>query len=359
MEPAPEDNLVQEELASVAPTRPRRIIDRIIKIARAEEDLRRALVILLVGDLTSVSVEILVAEFARSYDLPDGLFEVHRLCPTDFLVVFDNEATAIRVYNNGVPVQLASCMMHFRRWSRLAKATGVVLPRLVSVELRGIPAHAWELETAEHLLDEWCWVRELLPDTGQQRDYSVFRLLAWCSEPEHIPAAIDLVIVEPPTMFEENPPVKRGLEYPIEIAVAPAPVAEPPQAGQGPPPPPPTDKDEDSGRRRRRRDSRSPPAPSRSPRGGSPIRGKAPRLSVHARLGPKSMVEGHVADSNLEAEIEEGKVLQPASEVDPFVDDLAASVINPSSGVCIEASERIMTDFEFELGNPTPVASLV
>jgi hypothetical protein len=20
----------------------------------------------------------------------------------------------------------------------------------------GIPAHAWELETAEHLLDEWC-----------------------------------------------------------------------------------------------------------------------------------------------------------------------------------------------------------
>jgi hypothetical protein len=56
-------------------------------------------------------------------------------------------------------------MLVFRRWSRLRNASVVVLPSLVDVELKGIPAHAWELETAKHLLDEWCWVRGLHPDT--------------------------------------------------------------------------------------------------------------------------------------------------------------------------------------------------
>ena len=58
---------------------------------------------------------------------------------------------------------------------------------------------------AEHLLDEWCWIRTLHPDTVDRRDYSTFRLSAWCSQPEKIPAAMELVIVKPPA------PVVRSL----------------------------------------------------------------------------------------------------------------------------------------------------
>jgi hypothetical protein len=96
----------------------------------------------------------------------------------------------------------------------------VALLSLINVELQGIPAHTWELETAEHLLDEWCWIRNLHPDTVNRRDYSVFRCTAWSSRPDLIPADMDLaIVVEPPVPVEEDPPVKRALEYPIQIMV--------------------------------------------------------------------------------------------------------------------------------------------
>ncbi|CAD6239004.1 unnamed protein product [Miscanthus lutarioriparius] len=63
----------------------------------------------------------------------------------------------------------------------------------------------------EHLLDEWGWVRELHPATIDRKDYSVFRLKAWCSQPELIPTTLDLDIVEPPIQVEDFPPVKRAL----------------------------------------------------------------------------------------------------------------------------------------------------
>ena len=112
----------------------------------------------------------------------------------------------------------------------------MVLPSLVDVELSGIPAHAWELDLAEHMLDEWCWVCELHPDTVDQRDYSSFRLKAWCSQPELIPMELELVIVEPPLLHEEDPPRKRALKYDIKIASS---WALAPGVDEAPPPPPP------------------------------------------------------------------------------------------------------------------------
>lgn len=104
------------------------------------------------------------------------------------------------------------------------------------MELGGIPAHAWELETAEHLLDEWCWVRALHPSTVNRQDYSSFKLSAWCSTPEHIPAEKALAIVEPSTMSEEGEEAKQALEYSIKIKVADA--SRVPVGGLSPPPPP-------------------------------------------------------------------------------------------------------------------------
>jgi hypothetical protein len=77
-------------------------------------------------------------------------------------------------------------------------------------------------EESRHMLGNWrrqntCWMGGVLSGsytrirwrTVARRDYSVFRLSVWCTRPDLIPPAMDLVIVEPPIMVEEEPPVKR------------------------------------------------------------------------------------------------------------------------------------------------------
>ena len=155
------------------PPWPRRIIDHSARMDRAEEELRCALSMLVVGDISAVPVDGLAAELARRYDLPAALMTIHRPRPSELLLVFSTEEDGVRVYNDGRPIQLPQVMLHCRCWSRLRNATSVTLPHLVDIEIRGVPTHVWELETAEHLLDEWCWIHALHPDTVERRDYCV------------------------------------------------------------------------------------------------------------------------------------------------------------------------------------------
>jgi hypothetical protein len=55
-------------------------------------------------------------------------------------------------------------------WTRFLHSTAASLPYAVEVELCGIPAHAWEVSTAEQLLDEFCWVSDSYLDTATHRD---------------------------------------------------------------------------------------------------------------------------------------------------------------------------------------------
>lgn len=254
------------------------IIDRSARIARVEDELCNTLSVVIVGDTTNLSVDVLVAELARHHEPLIESLEFHRLCRDEGLLVLPDESTATRIYNDGRPLRLPPFILCFQRWSRFGKAFAVVLPSLIDIELSGISAHAWELETAEHLLDEWCWVRELHPDTIDRRDYSSFRLKAWCYDPELIPADMELVIVEPPVLVEEVPPLKRALKYDIKIKFALASTG----VDDVPPPPPPPREDSDQGRRRRRRQTHA----SLEPASGAVFR----RLSS----GPVSGV--HVAD---------------------------------------------------------------
>jgi hypothetical protein len=67
-------------------------------------------------------------------------------------------------------------------------------------------------------------------------DITPFRLKAWCEHPELVPAAMDLIIVEPPVSLEVAEPLKRGLCYPIKISMTPVP-RESPSGGLCPRPP--------------------------------------------------------------------------------------------------------------------------
>lgn len=278
----------------------------------------------MIGGLSVVLVDVLAIELASHFELPAGSLEFHQFSETDLLLVLPDEATVVRMFNGGRPFQLPPVTLHFRRWSWFMKATGITLPTLIEIELKGIPTHAWELETAEHLLDEWCWVRKLHQDTLQRKDYSSFKLMAWCLRPELVPTAMDLVIVEPLVLVEEDPPVKRGLEYPIDIIVS----TNRDTHDEDLPPPAPSDDGHDAKRRRRRRRSRSldnhPRSPARVHSGG------APSTLVHARLGPRLAVAHRMM----------GEAQQREEKSSSMSSDAKASVVVSPLAFPLEAAQR-------------------
>ena len=90
-------------------------------------------------------------------------------------------------------------------------AEGETMRYRVLLEIRGIPAHAWDLETVTKLLGDDCVPCTIPPATEGQRD--VFRLTAWCSSPSSIPPLIDLVIPEPAVAGGNDEQAQRGLCY--------------------------------------------------------------------------------------------------------------------------------------------------
>ncbi|KAF0936042.1 hypothetical protein E2562_038349 [Oryza meyeriana var. granulata] len=184
-----------------------------------EEDLRRALVVVVVGSRPPFSEEAIVAEVCKAHDLEPSSLELLRAGVEVYLLVLPDEATTTLVFNDGRPIIAESFRLFFRRWTRFTASTGAVPLHLVDVSISGIPPHAWELATAKQLLDEGCWIREVHQETASRRD--CFRLTTWCCDPGLIPPAMDLCIVEPPVDMEETPPVRQALQYPVEIKVAP------------------------------------------------------------------------------------------------------------------------------------------
>lgn len=69
---------------------------------------------------------------------------------------------------------------------------------LVDLKIDGIPTHAWDLEIVEELLGKACIVEFIAPETSHHFDLSIFKLSAWCIEPELVPVARQLWVLEPP-----------------------------------------------------------------------------------------------------------------------------------------------------------------
>lgn len=83
-----------------------------------------------------------MAKLARRYELPFESLEFHHLSLDDGVMIFLDEEAAIRVYNEGRPLQLPPYIVCFRWWSRLKNTSVVVRPSSIDVVLSGIPTHA-------------------------------------------------------------------------------------------------------------------------------------------------------------------------------------------------------------------------
>jgi hypothetical protein len=157
---------------------------------------------------------------ARCYDITAQSMSIMKVAPEDFLLLWPDVKTADRVLNKGLPLPGPGFTLFFKRWTRLALASGAVLPSSVEIELRGIPAHAWDRSTVQQILKGVCWIQSAHPDSEARRDLSVFRVLAWCLQPNIVLATVNLFIPEA-TAEVETLLSKRGLAYPLAISVVP------------------------------------------------------------------------------------------------------------------------------------------
>jgi hypothetical protein len=247
---------------------------------RAEE-LDRAIVLNVTVAINEAVEEAILANFARRLELVHDSLSLCRLGPASFLLILPSLEMADRAYDGGRIVNLSpTTKIHVMRWSRfLNSSVTASLPFHVEIEVSGIPAHAWELESVQALLNEWCWIADLHPDCERQRE--VFKVIAWCSSLSSIPREFKLQIVDPVT--SDGGMLRRSLVYPIRVSVK---VLDRPNLLQSlQPSPPPVEDDPDQGRRRRRRRSRRSSFGINAP-GKSSTTAVLPRASVHQRLGP-------------------------------------------------------------------------
>lgn len=253
--------------------RPRRIIKHSRMILQAEDNLRRALIITVIDQSNSGCAADVSDALAVRFNLDAQTLDLRRAAPNSFIAFLPNEEVACRVFNGGIPFVSPTVRLHIKRWSRHAMAVGGrELPVPVDIELRGIPAHLWGLETATQLLDEYCLIRDVHPDSAEGGDLSVFKLSAWCDEPELVPAELDLLAEEPQLGASDFGSFPHTLVFPITVRVCrsdaildrrPSPPPQPPFSGD--------DREQNHGKRRRDQHSIS-SVPGRRP--------------VHARLGP-------------------------------------------------------------------------
>ncbi|KAK3120200.1 hypothetical protein QOZ80_9AG0683540 [Eleusine coracana subsp. coracana] len=194
------------------------------RLARAEADLRLAVLVTAVGSGAGPAIddlEAVKAVVASSFDLNRDMLVLRWSQVASVYILFaGDEATVSRLVHSGPTPGSGGLRLFYRLWTRQAFAEGAALPSLVDIEFRGIPAHAWEMSTAESLLNPYGWPYLLYPATRNREDYSVFRVSAWCFNPREVPQGRDLHVVEPPVGEILSPPGKPTLVYPVTITVS-------------------------------------------------------------------------------------------------------------------------------------------
>jgi hypothetical protein len=240
-------------------------------MSSAEEDLKKAVVISVISERSSVPGEEVAALLAPWLEVEEGSLSLLRLSVSSFLLFLPSVRLIQLLEEKKSLLKAPSFSVLCQQWSRFANSSGGILPFLVNFHLDGIPVHAWEAATVERLLKTFASVFCVQSDLD---DLTSFRCSAWCVDPALIPDSRELWITEPLQSPENAGQGFRTLIYQVRIHWSfPSSSAE-----HGPPP-----SLGDSGARDRAR--RSPR--SRSPPGNGRGQSSRPRRSVMERLGPQ------------------------------------------------------------------------
>ncbi|TVU25176.1 hypothetical protein EJB05_27661, partial [Eragrostis curvula] len=354
---------VRDDGAPPAPAPPC-VIDWSERIDSAEIALQGAMIVTVIGDRDNYNTEEVLDAIASQFGVNTSTLSLRRSGVAEFILLGVGDSEAARMAKNGgTPSSANPLRLHCRRWSRRAHASAATLPSLVDVELRGVPAHTWEVSTAENLLNPYGWIEKIDVATRNREDYSVFRCSAWCFQPDRIPPARDLHVVEPPSTVAELPPVKRTLVYPISFTVA----NKEQQGPESNDPPSPGDDSSGDGRRQRRRAHS--PAPEEHHGGAQANQANSVSCNVQQQVGSTASGASHDAsaveacDTPTESRNSHSRTIDEAArhEITEFQDVRAVqkSPVGPAIPVEDAPSMVSPTLVRFEVPEtPAPVAVL-
>uniref|UniRef100_A0A453BYC6 DUF4283 domain-containing protein n=1 Tax=Aegilops tauschii subsp. strangulata TaxID=200361 RepID=A0A453BYC6_AEGTS len=181
-------------------------MSRSVEMEEAEEVLSRAMVATITGTRPQVTADEVAQLLCSTFGFEDGDFTTHLHKPEDFLIIFGSRASKDRM-NGDHFIRSQRFSLSLRPWCKLAHAGSGGFEYRVELELRGIPANAWHLATAEHILGASVWIERLHPSTRSRADLATFRL----SGRAHDPAAIlEIVEVTPGPPPPPPPPPPHG-----------------------------------------------------------------------------------------------------------------------------------------------------
>jgi hypothetical protein len=258
------------------------VIDWSVQMSIAEDNLKTAAVITVVSS-RDVSADEIALVLAPRLEMEVGGLVLRQFSQSSFLAVLPNQVQLDTLVDRFHIIREENFMLSSRRWTRFGGAVGNSLKHLVELEIRGLPLHAWETSVVQHLINPHACISHVLPDTLEIRNLEVFRCLAWCCDPEHIPSKKDLWITEPDQASAAEG--KKALVYPVQIRWGPAdlnliPGAPQPPVGAG-------DQDKPDTPPSRRRCGDNPPPTQHAAAFEDPdIMTHNQRRPVHDRLGP-------------------------------------------------------------------------
>ncbi|CAL5070100.1 unnamed protein product [Urochloa decumbens] len=173
------------------------VVPRSPEIDEAEARLNSCALVATIGgtrpSLTVTQVGRFLEEF---FVLLPGDFKIYRYQPEDFLVEFASADAATRVLHSTPPSE-APFQLIWKRWRRQATGTLTHFRYKVLVQLKDIPGHARNVNTAQTVLGKACC--DLVEATEEVNgcDRRSLYVAGWCLHPDFIPTEKFIFIPKP------------------------------------------------------------------------------------------------------------------------------------------------------------------
>ncbi|KAE8784962.1 hypothetical protein D1007_41391 [Hordeum vulgare] len=185
-----------------------------------EQRLRLAVVAYVGGARPAVSCREAAEAISVVLEIPCHGFSVHKFYPEDFLVVF----AAVDLCNIALTarsIEHGHFKLFVRPWLRQAQIVSRLMRTQVDLMIEGVPSHACTRETATKMLGSSCLVESLAPETANREDLSLFKLRAWCVDPDEVRVVKRLRVPEPEEVdpTASMPTSRQVLEYTTLIHV--------------------------------------------------------------------------------------------------------------------------------------------
>nr|XP_034569332.1 uncharacterized protein LOC117833844 [Setaria viridis] len=176
----------------------------------AEEGrLRLALLATAPGGPPDVPLDGLRRAIAELPEVADDNFAIRRFWLENFVVNFATQRARDAAMRAG-SVPAGGVRLFFWPWKRLVRAETRTLLFRVSIELEGVPAHAWSMRTARKILSSSYWIERVEPATEERSDLTKMRVMAWTDDPCRIPRKSKHFIAEhEPRVVYDDPDMQR------------------------------------------------------------------------------------------------------------------------------------------------------